>query len=450
MRLGRWKAIVYALILAWTLPVAAQAQFMFDPANYTGLTDASSAETITPGTQITSRNWWKYRNFMPMAFVAAYSQRYGFKIGFDPKYTINVAPTTSVPMFRRLRENTEKYSSQTRLRRTASGGYTIEGYVAGVPFPKPSGPLMGYQLLYDVWTNYFPSISYFDGSYLAIDRYRNSSYEQVDLDQWRLSHNSDDSFPTNPAYGQGLIQATRILINSPEQERYTAQLALMPEDPEKVQEIYIFVPALRRSIRMSSAARCTPLLGSDFNQDDSNDGMFFQPPNFKATLLGIKKVLAIVHGDLNHWYGGDLPGGERLFDREGLPGWPSPTVGKWEVRDFYILDLTPLPIINGYCYGHKVIFIDAETFVQFYLDDYDVKGRLDKGQLIWHTPIKVNDHESYIIRGHDPETMIDWQNIHATMSLLNGAPEVNKQNHREVSNQPEIYAFPSGLANIMK
>jgi hypothetical protein len=309
---------------------------------------------------------------------------------------------------------------------------------------------MPYQLLYDVWTNYFPSISYLDGSYLAIDRYRNSFYEQIDVDQWRLSHSSDDGFPTNPSYGRGLMQASRILINSPEQERYTAQLALMPDDPEKVQEIYIFIPALRRSVRMSSAARCAPLLGSDFNQDDSNDGIFFQPPNFKVTLLGTKKVLAIVHGDLKHWYGGDLPGGERLFDRDGLPGWPSPTVGKWELRKVYILDLVPRPMISGYCYGHKVIFIDAETFVQFYFDDYDASGRLDKAQLIWHTPLKVNDHESYIIRGHDPETMIDWHNTHATTSLLDAPPEVNKLNHREVSNEPEVYAFPGGLANILK
>lgn len=46
--------------------------------------------------------------------------------------------------------------------------------------------------------------------------------------------------------------------------------------------------------------------------------------------------------------------------------------------------------------------------------------------------------------------MIDWQNIHATTSLLDAAPEVNRLNHREISNLPEIYALPGGLANIMK
>src|SRR5579864_1111360 len=152
MSLDRWKGIICALIFVLTLPRLAYAQFTFDPANYTGLADGASAETIPPGTQITWRNWRSYRKFMPMAFVAAYSQRYGFKIGPDPKYTINVAPTISVPMFRQLRDNTEKYAGQTQLVRAPSGGYTMDGYVAGVPFPKPAGPLIAYQLLYDVWT----------------------------------------------------------------------------------------------------------------------------------------------------------------------------------------------------------------------------------------------------------------------------------------------------------
>jgi hypothetical protein len=441
---------VLALASAWVLPGLAHAQFRFDPANYTALADAASAETIPPGTRITLRNWQQYRKFMPVAFVAAYSQRYGFKLGDDPRYTINVGPAIAVPMFKQLRDNTEKFAGQTRLRQAASGGYTIEGYAAGVPFPKPSGPLIAYQVLYDVWTNYFPSISYFKGSYMAIDRYRDQSYEQIDVDQWRLSHRSDEGFPINASYAGGLMQSSRFLVGAPEHEKYTTQLSLMPDDPEQVQEIYMFVPALRRSVRLSSAARCAPILGSDFNQDDNSDGIFFLPPNFRAALLGTKKVLAIMHGDQQRWYGGDLPGGERLFDREGLPGWPNPSVGKWEVRDVYVVDLAPLPVISGYCYGHKVMFVDKETFVQVYFDDYDADGRLSKGQLIWHTPLVVNDHERYIIRGHDPETMIDWENVHATTSLPDAAPEVNRLNHREVSNQPEVYALPGGLANIMK
>jgi Protein of unknown function (DUF1329) len=201
MKPGLSGALICALALASMVPVSAHAQFRFDPANYTGLVDASSAETVPVGTAITVRNWRQF--FMPMAFVAAYSQRYGFKIGDDPRYTINVGPTITVPMFKQLRENTEKFMGQTRLRQVASGGYTMQGYVAGVPFPKPSGPLMPYQLLYNVWTYYFPSISYFKESYMAIDRYGDQTDEQIDVDQWRLSHRSDEGFRSIRSMARG-------------------------------------------------------------------------------------------------------------------------------------------------------------------------------------------------------------------------------------------------------
>ena len=153
----RFFSTLLALVLAWMGPGAAHAQFKFDRANYTSLADASSGATIPAGTRITLRNWQQYRTFMPMGFVAAYSQRYGFKIGDDPKYTINVGPTVSVPMFKQLQENTEQVMpvrpGSSRLPPVA---IRWRDMWPGSRFPKPSGPLMAYQLLYNVWSNYFP------------------------------------------------------------------------------------------------------------------------------------------------------------------------------------------------------------------------------------------------------------------------------------------------------
>ena len=108
---------------------------------------------------------------------------------------------------------------------------------------------------------------------MAIDRYGIEPMSSSDH-QWWMSHRSDEGYPIDPSYSQGPMQSSRFLVGSPEQEKYTTQLSLLPDDPEKVQEIYMFVPALRRSVWLSSAARCAPLLGSDFNQDDNGDGVF--------------------------------------------------------------------------------------------------------------------------------------------------------------------------------
>ena len=170
-----------------------------------------------------------------------------------------------------------------------------------------------------------------------------------------MSHASDEGFPTNPDYGKGILQASRYLVKFPEQTKYTTQLAHLPDDPEKLQEVYVFLPSLRRSLRLSSAARCSPILGSDWTQDDNGDGMFLQPANFSMKLLGEKKVIVLMHADANNMYGGNSRGGEKLYDRVGMAGWPAPAVGKWELRDAYVLDVVPLPVMSGgYCYGHKI------------------------------------------------------------------------------------------------
>ena len=103
--------------------------------------------------------------------------------------------------------------------------------------------------------------------------------------------------PINPDYGKGYLQTARYFVLSPEQTRYTTQLAQQPDDPLKVQEIYVFLPSLRRSLRLSSAARCSPILGTDWVQDDNSDGMAFQIPNFNVRFVGQKKLLFIVHAN---------------------------------------------------------------------------------------------------------------------------------------------------------
>jgi hypothetical protein len=54
-------------------------------------------------------------------------------------------------------------------------------------------------------------------------------------------------------------------------------------------------------------------------------------------------------------------------------------VGKWEVRDVYVVDVFPLPAMGHYCYGHRVLFIDRQTWNIVASDLYDPQdnsGRL--------------------------------------------------------------------------
>jgi len=93
--------------------------------------------------------------------------------------------------------------------------------------------------------------------------------------------------PTNMPYAGGMFYVSRFMAIEPEQSKYTTQLQCQPDDPTRVPETYVFLPSLRRSLRLSSAARCSPILGTDWVQDDNA----WNPPYFKVNFLGEKKIL---------------------------------------------------------------------------------------------------------------------------------------------------------------
>jgi hypothetical protein len=421
----------------------ARAQIRFDPAAYQALADANSSQSIPVGTQITLAKWQRYQQFMPMSMVASYSGRYGWKVGPGPEYTVVVGPTIPFKWPTTLSQATEKYAGQARLQEVPDGSYTVAGYKAGIPFPKPSGPQAAFQILYNVWYGFVPTrIHYYDPSD-QIDRFHNHYVQMVDVIGWRLTHNSDDAYPEDPPWGKGYLESTRFFLMAPEQVKYTAQVALLPDDPEKLEEIYVFLPSLRRSLRLSSAARCSPILGSDFVQDDNADGTWLQPPSFNVNLLGEKKILALVHGKDGVFYD------DKNWDKNGVPQWPKPIVGNWELRDEYIIDITPLPKLGNYCYGHKVMFVDKETWNETWIDNYDAQNKYWKGEMIYLKPHALNNGEMFIYRGTNSEAMVDFQNVHATTSRPTTEPDFDKNCKAECA-EPEIYAFPGGLSRIMR
>jgi len=66
---------------------------------------------------------------------------------------MEVGPTIPIPLPVKYREDTERYSSQAKLKVFQGGSYTPEGYIAGVPFPSPDkDPILApYKLLYDAY-----------------------------------------------------------------------------------------------------------------------------------------------------------------------------------------------------------------------------------------------------------------------------------------------------------
>ena len=424
---------------------AASAEMMFDESHYKALVDDTSTDTIPLGTKITLKNWQNYKKFMPAWLQALYSGDYHWHIGSEPEFTIEVGPPHDFPLPQKYQEDTEKYAGQTKLVKASTGGYTIEGYTAGVPFPNPSEPNKATKIMYNTWLVFRPAISHYYTYDWIVDQYDNVSKEETDDTWYQMSHLSEPGMPVQLPYANGVLFAARYLVTNPEQSRYTTELQLQPADPIKFQEGYVFLPSLRRSLRLSSAARCSPILGTDYVQDDGG----WMPTNFDAHYLGSKKLLTLVMDPAKAYSASAYLGGGNSKSGS-LPGWPKAGTNKWELRTYDVIDLQPLPVMGAYCYSHRVFYIDKQTHIGALggSEGYDRTGKLYKVLWAAYVPYQFRGHQTTLSYTTSMSLEWDFQNKHATAN--NDEPstvdDAVPAQYRDVA----TLSTPGGLASVMK
>ena len=164
----------------------------FNRAAYDTIASANSSDSIPDGTRITAQNWRQYQKFMSLAMRAFFSGKYFFHIDDPANFYIEVGPTRPLLPPLEYREDTEKYNQQTKLVPVGTeGAYTVQGYVAGQPFPKPSEPNKAEKILYDAYYQYAPAVlwNYWDG--YQMDKYMNLAPAVSQIIYFNLAHASD-------------------------------------------------------------------------------------------------------------------------------------------------------------------------------------------------------------------------------------------------------------------
>jgi hypothetical protein len=277
------------------------------------------------------------------------------------------------------------------------------------------------------------------------DRYNNqTSLLSIEI-QTNLGHVSDIGYPVVRPEAEGVYLSIFNQVQLPEQSKYTTELLVVRDNPNLPQEIYVFLPSLRRSLRLSSAARCAPLLGSDFVADDDR-GFSGLTNQFTATLLGQKRILNLMHMDRakRHDFGSwvNIP---------GMIGWPKPILGKWELRDAFIYNLQPVQANKNYCYGSKVMYMDAETSTLLFVDIYDKDQKFWKSFTSFYSPVPINDGQGSMaaLQGDTTSTMFDFQNKHASFAWTSSEIAINHVIPAQYQNV-SLYALPGGLEQVMK
>jgi hypothetical protein len=442
-KLPRSLAIILLIVV---FSRVARTEVSFDPDAYTSLASADSASGIPEGAEITTANWRQYRQFMPVGMQALFGGGYAWKIDSHPDSAIVIGATIPTLQPKQFLMDTARYSQYVKLIKLPQGSYTVKGYVAGLPFPNPAEPDLGAKAFFNAYYDYRPMIAWYDDPSWFVDRYHNMTTNRYVVTIFRLSHLSDPGYPANPPFGKGYLFSDRYLQVLPEQAKYTIEIALFHDDPSLPQEIYVFLPSLRRSLRLSSRARCSPILGSDFAQDD-NGLLGVLITNFSLKSLGKKKLLAMVHEDSSAT--GHISA-NYVQPAGGMPGWPTPKRGKWELRDVYVLDLYPLPdLAPGYCYGHRVIYVDAQSWLPLFADIYGSNEKLWKVELGAYQPWTIAGvSEAVLVPQVLDIIMWDRRNSHNTLSTV-GQASFNEEAPKEFQDVG-VMAFPASLAQVMQ
>ena len=449
---SRLVSCVVASVLILVVGVArAQDLPQFSDSAYNALADASSDATIPPGTVITPQNWQQYKQFMTIGMQLLFSGKYQLKFPSDAQ--IAVAATQPIPLPKLYMQNTEKYASQVKLVKQDNGGYHVEGYVAGQPFPNVDlkDPLAAYKIMYNEFYRYTTHVKQAYAASYTLDRFGNLQKQLITVVYRRLAHLSDPDVGLTDPKNDGYDMIQYLEVTAPEQSRYSTTIKTFSDDPTAMEQIFSYTPSLRRAIRLSSQSRCAPAVGGDTLFDDTRAGFGIHPSDFSARIVGQKKILLGRHID-NDVVNQVVLAQQMLLDDtyRGLL-WPKPViVGPFELYNVTLMDYRRLPAAgaDSYCYGSRIVYL-PDTYDSPAEDLYDIGLKYWKVAFVFEkpTPIPGTGGDVYVSDGDQFQFMADLQNAHVTdspSSQLRLDSDVPAQYRDNV----ERYGWPSGLDQI--
>jgi Protein of unknown function (DUF1329) len=366
--------------------------------------DAARAQPA-PGTVINKANADQVKDFVSPGIMWC----------LDKGMAMKIAPYKKIEWNPPYKEATEKNAGQVKL---ASDGRALEGYVAGLPFPKidANDPDVALKIMFNY--EYKPYISD-DADLRNFDADTGTVSERpLEVERHYILDHLRTLFYTGRLY----VDPKPVLLPNAEGVRAKQSLhpilepfdlkgvgltAIRYLDPDRQDDTWLYLPTLRRVRRLSSAQRSDALFGQDTDVD-SYGGYAGQIPWFTWKYLGEKKILATFHAE--------------KFPVEYCPGGADFVYcDTWELRDAYVLEgVAKQP---QYAYGKRVLFIDKETYYIAYSDIYDRAGQ------IWKVWINQFGFRNKAAPGYGDTydsdmpfansiSMIDMQLSHATRAAL--------------------------------
>jgi Protein of unknown function (DUF1329) len=372
---------------------------------------------LKPGDTIGPHNWQKVQGMVGENLLNRIKQG----------YTFNIKHGRSIGFPREYNAATARYFSAVKL---GPNGELLN-YVAGLPFPdvRFSDPQVGLKM---AWNFYWRWIGddYRTGGGTAegkIIRYaieRNGSERRADVLHHTMKTRGRVTLDSRPIL-TGYEHIDWMQLRADEYPRDTAgttTLEIRYADPKREDDLYIYVPSIRRVRRAPPIQRCATIAPSEFNFDDINS-FGGKITDFNYRFLGRFKMLG-------------------NFAQEQMPfrrkiGDYLPLQESWEIVETYGLEITPKD--PSYCYPRKLLYFDTENFEAVWTMIWDARGNYWKEQFAFRSPVKLADGQFALTVG--TVIIVNVQNGRST--LVDAARAYNQ------GYQPSLFTLAT-LQTVMR
>jgi len=384
---------------------------------------------VKPGDRIDTSNWEKVKDLLPPS-VVNYVKKGDFILDIDQ---MNWDYNPDDNYRQQSAKNAGKYgiNEQGQLVEVATG--KLPEYVAGEAFPgldwdkDPQAPV---KFAYNQVLNFARVGNYWcDWSTYWVGR---EGLERTVSGQWYLNYfwNRPDGEIDNPS---GTIFNEFVRVKEPYDVSGILNLTYRYIN-SKADDLWAYVPAIRRVKKTSGANRSSPFLGSDFVNDDAFafagkvESMNWKYVGEKIILMPVMKWATqgpakFVQKSDGSWHNPDHLSGPLFgFEVEGWTGAPwAPTDFVWVPRKMRIVEVNAKD--RYYNYGTTHLYLDPVAgFIYKYVNDRS--GQYWKTLMVSYVPAKWDDHVT--ISTATGYVVIDDKTDHASSQTIFGAPPNGK------------------------
>ncbi|MBT8338730.1 MAG: DUF1329 domain-containing protein [Desulfatitalea sp.] len=327
------------------------------------------AADIPKGTTIGPDNWEQYKPYLSLATITQIKRGMRFNVGGDATGFLHSSSG--------YKKATEKYKGTCSV--NADGA--LQGWVAGRPFPEaidPNDPQAGIKIAYNLERRY-------EGDDQTLAKYRltnvsaNGQQRVVEGHSkawaWLFLKGRTDLAPTpeilpNP---DNIWKINTLTMDAPYDLKGTMRLLVRYEDPTKDDDIWMYIPTMRRVRRMSGAQRQNNFAGTVATYDDIR-GFQGRPLEYTWQLVDEQKILCAALD------------AKTPFPRNENGMWTNDRT----IRDCWVVDATP--VSSTHVYKKRRFWVDKEIYVPWHEIVYDAQDRAWKVFENYNAPVYTGEN----------------------------------------------------------